>query len=214
MVRSCTARQTALANTFARLWAAVQASARPERSRIRPISSAAERTTMLVRHLQASMVRLVRLTTRSPIPLSTSRWCRPSSAAIASGGEAVAIGGGAYASGLSSLAIGAGARAQFADSMALGSNSVTSAVNTISVGSKGAERRIMNVANGVANTDAGNVRPIERAASYGVAAFGAIEWSEVDASGRPAAVGRLGIAGQLHRCKLEHHGGCTRCIDR
>ncbi|CAE6882452.1 YadA-like family protein [Paraburkholderia domus] len=76
-----------------------------------------------------------------------------SSAAIASGGEAVAIGGGAYASGLSSLAIGAGARAQFADSMALGSNSVTSAVNTISVGSKGAERRIMNVANGVANTD-------------------------------------------------------------
>ncbi|MGF6245408.1 autotransporter adhesin [Paraburkholderia sp. GAS38] len=76
-----------------------------------------------------------------------------SSAAIASGGEAVAIGGGAYASGLNSLAIGAGARSQFADSMALGSNSVTSAANTISVGSRGAERRIMNVANGVAATD-------------------------------------------------------------
>ncbi|MGF6536564.1 autotransporter adhesin, partial [Paraburkholderia sp. GAS206C] len=76
-----------------------------------------------------------------------------SSAAIATGGEAVAIGGGAYASGANSLAIGAGARSQFADAMALGSDSVTSVANTISVGSKGSERRIMNVANGVAATD-------------------------------------------------------------
>uniref|UniRef100_E1TGR3 YadA domain-containing protein n=1 Tax=Burkholderia sp. (strain CCGE1003) TaxID=640512 RepID=E1TGR3_BURSG len=77
-----------------------------------------------------------------------------SSAAIASGGEAVAIGGGAYSSGTNAVAIGSGARSQFADSVALGSNSRVSAANTISVGDVGAERRIMNVANGVASTDA------------------------------------------------------------
>ncbi len=77
-----------------------------------------------------------------------------SSAAIASGGEAVAIGGGAYASGLNSLAIGAGSRSQFGDSVALGSNSVATVENTISVGSRGSERRIMNVANGTLATDA------------------------------------------------------------
>ncbi|WP_025599086.1 YadA-like family protein [Burkholderia sp. WSM2230] len=77
-----------------------------------------------------------------------------SSAAIASGGEAVAIGGGAYSSGTNAVAIGSGARSQFGNSVALGSNSRVSVANTISVGDVGAERRIMNVANGVANTDA------------------------------------------------------------
>ena len=76
------------------------------------------------------------------------------SAAIASGGEAVAIGGGAYASGLNAVSIGSGARSQFANSVALGSNSRVTAANTISVGDVGSERRIMNVANGTANTDA------------------------------------------------------------
>ncbi|MFM0194877.1 YadA-like family protein [Paraburkholderia strydomiana] len=77
-----------------------------------------------------------------------------SSAAIASGGEAVAIGGGAYSSGLNAVAIGSGARSQFANSVALGANSRVTVANSISVGDAGSERRIMNVANGVANTDA------------------------------------------------------------
>ena len=77
-----------------------------------------------------------------------------SSAALATGGEAVAIGGGAYSSGTNAVAIGSGARSQFADSVALGSNSRVSTANSISVGDIGSERRIMNVANGVANTDA------------------------------------------------------------
>ncbi|MGF6244474.1 autotransporter adhesin, partial [Paraburkholderia sp. GAS38] len=87
---------------------------------------------------------------------STSKYIKvvsTSSSAIATGSEAVAIGGGAYASGTNSLALGSGARSQFADSVAIGSNSTTTVANTISVGSKGAERRIMNVANGVAATD-------------------------------------------------------------
>ncbi|CAD6561850.1 hypothetical protein LMG28727_07570 [Paraburkholderia kirstenboschensis] len=77
-----------------------------------------------------------------------------SSAAIASGGEAVAIGGGAYSSGLNAVAIGSGARSQFGNSVALGANSRVTAANTISIGDVGSERRIMNVANGVASTDA------------------------------------------------------------
>ncbi|WP_345815548.1 YadA-like family protein [Paraburkholderia sp. PREW-6R] len=77
-----------------------------------------------------------------------------SSAAVATGSEAVAIGGGSFASGENSLALGAGARSMFADSVALGANSRVSAANTVSVGDTGAERRITNVANGISSTDA------------------------------------------------------------
>ncbi|WP_027214396.1 ESPR-type extended signal peptide-containing protein, partial [Burkholderia sp. WSM2232] len=76
------------------------------------------------------------------------------SSAIATGAESVSIGGAAYASGASSVAIGSGARSQFANSVALGANSRVTVANAVSVGDVGAERRIMNVANGVSGTDA------------------------------------------------------------
>ncbi|MEC5409519.1 hypothetical protein VOM14_28705 [Paraburkholderia sp. MPAMCS5] len=77
-----------------------------------------------------------------------------SSSSIATGSESVAIGGSAYSSGASAVAIGSGARAQFANSVALGANSRVTVANAVSVGDVGSERRIMNVANGVANSDA------------------------------------------------------------
>ncbi|MFM0317029.1 YadA-like family protein [Paraburkholderia nemoris] len=76
------------------------------------------------------------------------------SAASATGGESVAIGGGAKASGLNSLSFGAGSNTTANNSIAIGANSVANVDNTVSVGKKGGERRIMNVANGVAPTDA------------------------------------------------------------
>ncbi|MGL4767357.1 MAG: YadA family autotransporter adhesin [Formosimonas sp.] len=77
--------------------------------------------------------------------------------AVASGQNSVAIGPNSVASGQNSVAMGNGATASAANSVALGSNSVANEANTVSVGSAGNERRITNVAPGVAPTDAVNV---------------------------------------------------------
>ena len=57
------------------------------------------------------------------------------------------------------MAVGAGAVVQAAatNSVAIGTGSVASAANTVSVGSAGSERRVTNVAAGIAPTDAVNV---------------------------------------------------------
>src|SRR5262249_42643791 len=72
---------------------------------------------------------------------------------------------GSVASGASSVAIGSNASAPAANSVALGSGSVATQANTVSVGAPGAERRITNVAAGIAPTDGGNVSQLTRVAS-------------------------------------------------
>lgn len=69
----------------------------------------------------------------------------------------IAIGSRATSTGAGSVAFGEGAVANQANSVALGRGSVASAPNTVSVGAPGAERRITNVAPGIALTDAVNV---------------------------------------------------------
>ncbi|MGL4767985.1 MAG: YadA family autotransporter adhesin [Formosimonas sp.] len=76
---------------------------------------------------------------------------------VASAKDAIAMGNHATASGVGSIALGANSSASAPNSVALGSNSVADQANTVSVGSVGNERRITNVAAGVANTDAANV---------------------------------------------------------
>ncbi|WP_153077269.1 ESPR-type extended signal peptide-containing protein [Paraburkholderia bonniea] len=76
-----------------------------------------------------------------------------SAAATASGADTVAIGGLANAQGDNSVAIGPGAVAKASNSVAIGRNSVTSEEYTFSVGSAGAERRIINVADGINASD-------------------------------------------------------------
>jgi len=106
-------------------------------------------------------------------------------AAPATGNNAIAIGGGAQASGDNSVAIGSG--------------SVADEANTVSVGSQGNERRITNVANGTAPTDAVNLGQMQsaigdtaRAAYSGVAAATALTMiPEVD-PGKTLAVGVAG----------------------
>ena len=55
------------------------------------------------------------------------------------------------------MALGANSQALGNNSVALGANSVATQPNTVSVGAPGSERRITNVAAGVAPTDAVNV---------------------------------------------------------
>jgi autotransporter adhesin len=69
----------------------------------------------------------------------------------------------AAATGAEAVAIGGNARATAAGSVALGANSVADRENVISVGSAGRERQIANVAAGVADTDAVNLRQLKDA---------------------------------------------------
>lgn len=77
--------------------------------------------------------------------------------------SAIAMGDDALAEGLRSVAIGRNAKTTANHSVALGYNSVASEEYTVSVGSSGAERRIVNVAAGTADTDAVNKGQLDAA---------------------------------------------------
>lgn len=89
-------------------------------------------------------------------------------APTASGSNAAAGGAGAVASGNGSTALGNGAIASAGNAVALGAGSVANQDNTVSVGSSGSERRVTNVAAGVADTDAVNVSQLKGFTTGGV----------------------------------------------
>jgi len=91
-------------------------------------------------------------------------------ASAANGGAA--FGDGAVATGLNATATGPNAQALAANSTAIGSGSVADQANTISVGAVGAERRMVNVAAGVAATDAANVGQLGASGASVAAALG------------------------------------------
>jgi hypothetical protein len=78
-----------------------------------------------------------------------------------SAANSVSIGSGAIGRELGAVAIGQGALATKARSVAIGSSSVTTVADTVSVGSASKQRRIVNVANAVAATDAVNLRQVQ-----------------------------------------------------
>ena len=80
---------------------------------------------------------------------------------VASGTDSMAAGAGAISSGLNSVAVGTQAQAIADSSVALGYASVADRANTVSVGSMGAERQITHVADGIAPTDAVNLRQLQ-----------------------------------------------------
>ena len=85
---------------------------------------------------------------------------------------ATAVGSNSLASGNDSVALGASAQATANRAVALGAFSVADQPNTVSVGSPGSERRVTNVAPGIAPTDAVNVSQltsVSRLAYSGVA---------------------------------------------
>ncbi|MDP5009176.1 MAG: hypothetical protein NWQ13_09410, partial [Glaciimonas sp.] len=82
---------------------------------------------------------------------------------VASGDKSTAVGSGSTASGDKSTAIGDGSTASGKNSVAIGAGSVAAEDNTVSFGSAGNERRLTNVADGVAPTDAVNKRQLDGA---------------------------------------------------
>jgi autotransporter adhesin len=91
-------------------------------------------------------------------------------APVASGLNSTAGGDGAVASGGASTAIGYRATASGVNSVALGANSNDGGLsNVVSVGSATNQRRITNVAPGVAGTDAANMNQLTGVANYATA---------------------------------------------
>ena len=84
--------------------------------------------------------------------------------ASSSGDDALAIGGGSDASGANSIAFGSDAIAKGANSVAIGNKSVASEDNTVAFGN----RRLVNVADGTADTDAVNVGQMKTAINQGL----------------------------------------------
>ncbi|RQV37246.1 adhesin [Burkholderia cenocepacia] len=89
------------------------------------------------------------------------------------GGAAAAFGYGSSAVGNASVALGSGATAGNRSSVALGSGSVANADYTVSVGSDAFQRRITNLDDGTAETDAVNVRQMNAGLSTTNAAIAA-----------------------------------------
>ena len=81
-------------------------------------------------------------------------------ATVTVGDNAIALGKGAYAV-KNSIAIGNGASVSSEGGVALGAGSVADRANAVSVGSKDANRQIINVAYGKADTDAVNVSQLK-----------------------------------------------------
>jgi len=78
-------------------------------------------------------------------------------------GMSVAIGGNGYAAAPGAMALGFGARAFADDSVAIGMDSIADQADTVSVGSADHQRRIVNVADGIAATDAVNLSQLQSA---------------------------------------------------
>ncbi|MGO4780116.1 hypothetical protein AB4084_32055, partial [Lysobacter sp. 2RAB21] len=82
-----------------------------------------------------------------------------------SGINASAFGSGNVADGANSFAAGYNSQAIADDSVALGANAVADRGGTVTVGASGAERQIVNVADGTDDTDAVNLRQLDSAIS-------------------------------------------------
>ncbi|GGA03202.1 YadA family autotransporter adhesin [Dyella caseinilytica] len=117
-------------------------------------------------------------------------------AAVASGNGSIAEGGGTQATAAESTAIGTGANASGKNSVAIGTNATDGGqANVVSVGSATEQRRITNVADGTAATDAVNVSQLsavqESSVQYDHNSDGSIDYSSV-------TLGEDGAATQIH----------------
>ncbi len=114
--------------------------------------------------------------------------------------QSTAIGDGAVASGAASTAIGYHAQATGTNSVVLGANSTDGGLsNVVSVGSPGNERRITNVAPGIAGTDAVNLNQLNAVQNYAAALNSALSIkldSEVASSNALAGLAFATIPGK------------------
>ena len=99
--------------------------------------------------------------------------------AMASGQDSVAVGAYAIADSAFGTALGNGAMVFADNAVAIGANSQANRANTVSVGSAGAERQIVNVADGTDGTDAINKRQLDAAVADVSGNVGAIDAAAV-----------------------------------
>lgn len=90
------------------------------------------------------------------------------SGALAEAEEGMAFGAGAAARGNAGLALGSGSEVSGSNSVALGAGSIASADDVVSVGNDSSKRRIINVADGIEDNDAANMKQVREAVAKGV----------------------------------------------
>jgi autotransporter adhesin len=100
---------------------------------------------------------------------------------ISNADQAVGIGANATVSADAAVALGANARATSSSSVALGAGSIADRSNVVSIGSSAMRRQLINLANGMADSDAGSIGQLRAA----VAALGG--GASVDGSGNMIA---------------------------
>jgi autotransporter adhesin len=112
----------------------------------------------------ASGLAIIDPVTGDPIPVNSGN-IAIGDAASATNADNIAIGSGAKVNVANAMALGKGATvgAAGANSIALGNGSIANEANVLSVGAVGAERRIVNVAQGVGANDAVNVSQLTQA---------------------------------------------------
>lgn len=109
----------------------------------------------------------------------------------------VALGNNAQATVANSMALGTGAQASGANSVALGTNSVANRPNVVSVGAEGAERQVVNVGDGTADTDAVNLRQLRSATSDFTSSINNVrdDLRKVERNANAGAASAMAVAG-------------------
>ena len=121
--------------------------------------------------------------------------------------NATALGRFSAATAANTTALGSGSTATQNSSVALGSGSVANVANTVSVGTSTARRRIVNVAPGVANSDAatlGQVKTIATAAAEAEIASAAVSTSMINDMRRELSDLRALVKQQQARLDRQH----------
>ena len=128
---------------------------------------------------------------------------------------ATALGAGAIASGQASIAIGHRAQAPAQDAVAIGTNALASEPGTVSFGNEGLQRRLVNIADGIASSDAATVGQLDAAVgSVGNTADAALAATQTNAvaiagntsaiASNASAIAQLEVAGAAATAELAY----------
>ncbi|MGI9375636.1 MAG: YadA-like family protein [Tsuneonella suprasediminis] len=114
--------------------------------------------------------------------------------ALATANNAIAVGRASTATFGNGIALGAGSAALATNSVAIGYGSLAGENNTVSVGREDAERRIVNVADGINSTDSANMGQLNKETTQRTAADAALQ-GNIDTNTAGIAANATAISG-------------------
>ncbi|HEY4942956.1 MAG TPA: hypothetical protein VII56_16125 [Rhizomicrobium sp.] len=119
----------------------------------------------------------------------------------------VSIGANSSVTAVNSVALGLNAHATAANSVAIGTDAIADAPSTVSVGAPGAERRITNVAPGVARTDAATFGQLQDAIAGTNSQIALLRSDMSDAVAASTALGGIMVPSGPGKTTFSTHAG-------